>query len=131
MEYPKKQAENERPLLELLPELRKEKENADMDGQMTLFPEMSDALKKKIKTADKNARNWKNAFQKWSDEKAQDGSTSLGCCGYGSMCDYCEDNHYGKPCVRALGKMCRERGEPVINYSDRSEEYFEEVWYGS
>lgn len=104
--------------------------SADMDGQMSLFPEMSDALKKKIKTADKNARNWKNAFQKWSDEKAQDGTTSLGCCGYGSMCDYCEDNHYGKPCVRALGKMCREEGIFGINYNDRSEEYFRKVWYG-
>lgn len=105
--------------------------SADMDGQMTLFPEMSDALKKKIKTDEKNARNWKNAFQKWSDEKAQDGSTPIGCCGYGGICDYCTGNDYGRPCVRALNRMRRERGEPVINYSDRSEEYFEEVWYGS
>ena len=104
--------------------------SADMDGQMSLFPEMSDALKKKIKTADKNERNWKNAFQRWSDKRSQDGSDPIGCCGYGIICDYCEDNHYGRPCVRALGKMCRAKGALFIDYSNRDEEYFEELWYG-
>ena len=99
-----------------------------MDGQMTLFP--MDGIKKRIDTARKDKRNWENAFQKWSNKKFHDGSTSMGCCGYGSMCDYCTGNDYGKPCVRALNRMCRERGILGINYSDRSEEYFEEVWYG-
>lgn len=98
-----------------------------MDGQMTLFP-MEEKPKKKL---NRDKPKWENAFQKWSDEKALDGSTPIGCCGYGVICDYCTGNDYGRPCVRALNRMCRERGEPVINYSDRSEEYFEEVWYGT
>ena len=98
-----------------------------MDGQLTLFP-MEEKPKKKL---NRDKLNWENAFQKWSDEKFQDGSTPIGCCGYGVICDYCTGNDYGRPCVRALNRMCRERGEPIINYGDRSEEYFEEVWYGS
>lgn len=74
----------------------------------------------------KNAkRRWENAFQKWSDEQAQDGITPNGKCGYGSMCDWCEDNSYGRPCVRALNKMCRERGIK-IDYADRD---FEQIWF--
>lgn len=70
-------------------------------------------------------RNWENAFQRWSDEQGIYGTTDLGACGYGSMCDWCEDNSYGRPCVRALNAMCREKGI-VINYSDRD---FKAVWY--
>ena len=98
-----------------------------MDGQICLFPDGE--IKKKSDTAKKIKRNWENAFQKWSDKRSQDGSDPLGCCGYGIICDYCEDNHYGRPCVRALGKMCREK-LLFIDYSNRSEEYFEELWYG-
>ena len=99
-----------------------------MDGQMTLFP--MDGIKKRIDAARKDKRNWENAFQKWSDKRSQDGIDPTGVCGYGIICDYCTGNDYGKPCVRALNRMCRERGILGINYSDRSEEYFEEVWYG-
>ncbi len=74
-------------------------------------------------------RKWGNAFQKWSNEQAQDGYMSLGCCGYGSMCEWCDDNGYGRPCVRALNAMCREKGIE-INYEDCSEDYFVEVWDG-
>ena len=72
----------------------------------------------------KEKRNWENAFQRWSNKNSKDGITSYGCCGYGSMCDWCGDNSYGRPCVRALNKMCRERGIK-INYSVRD---FETVW---
>lgn len=71
---------------------------------------------------------WENAFQKWSDKNGMDlnNTTSYGCCGYGSMCDWCDDNSYGRPCVRALNKMCREKNL-MINYSNYD---FKKVWSG-
>lgn len=75
----------------------------------------------------KQKRKWENAFQKWSDEQWNDDYTSVGKCGYGSMCDYCEDNSYGRPCVRALNAMLRETGES-IDYESMS---FEDVWEGA
>lgn len=69
-------------------------------------------------------RKWENAFQKWSNEHGLDGTTAYGCCGYGSMCDWCEDNSYGRPCVRALNSMCREKGIR-IDYNDYN---FEKIW---
>ena len=74
----------------------------------------------------KKKRNWENAFQKWSDNAGQDGLTSYGVCGYGSMCEWCEDNTYGRPCVRALNAMCREK-HLMINYTERD---FEKIWEG-
>lgn len=98
-----------------------------MDGQMTLFP--MDGIKKKINKANKDKRNWENAFQKWSDKRSQDGMDPMGVCGYGIICDYCTGNDYGRPCVRALNERCRKK-VIFIDYGNRSEEYFEEVWYG-
>lgn len=72
----------------------------------------------------KKKRNWENAFQKWSDSQWDDDYNPMGKCGYGSMCDWCEDNSYGRPCVRALNAMCREKGIR-IDYSNRN---FEEIW---
>lgn len=71
-------------------------------------------------------RRWENAFQKWSNDHAKDGRDSFGCCGYGAMCDWCKDNSYGRPCVRALNAMCREKGW-LINYTNND---FEKVWRG-
>ena len=78
------------------------------------------------KQCDKQKRNWENGFQRWSDKEAQDGTTPNGKCGYGSMCDYCEDNSYGRPCVRALNEMCRYR-RITIDYGKRN---YEDVWDG-
>lgn len=75
---------------------------------------------------DKTKRNWENAFQRWSNEQAMDGTNSHGICGYGSMCDWCEDNTYGRPCVRALNAMLREKGQ-TVDYLNRD---FEAVWHG-
>lgn len=72
----------------------------------------------------KERRNWENGFQRWSNEAAQDGTSPLGVCGYGSMCDYCADNTYGRPCVRALNAMCRET-RITIDYSKRN---YEDIW---
>lgn len=33
--------------------------------------------------------------------------SECGACGYGSMCDWCSDNSYGRPCVRALNEYLR------------------------
>ena len=79
---------------------------------------------KVVDIAKKKKRQWENGFQKWSNEQAQDGLTSFGKCGYGSMCDYCEANYYGRPCVRALNTMCKERNISI----DYEKQTYEEVW---
>ena len=73
----------------------------------------------------KQKRNWENAFQKWSDKSSQEGNTPLGCCGYGSICDYCVENDKGRPCVRALNAKAREMNVR-IDYNDRD---FEKWFY--
>ena len=74
---------------------------------------------------DKQKRNWENAFQRWSNKEFEQ-TNSYGKCGYGIMCDYCENNSYGRPCVRALNQMCREK-RIKIDYSKRE---FEDIWNG-
>lgn len=76
--------------------------------------------------ADNLRRNWENGFQKWSNEQAQDGTSPLGVCGYSSMCDFCEDNTYGRPCVRALNAMCRAEGIK-IDYTNKN---YQAIWEG-
>lgn len=96
-------------------ELFSDKEVAEMERQANVLMDYA-----------KEKRNWENAFQKWSDSQGMDGAMSTGCCGFGSMCDWCEDNSYGRPCVRALNAMCREKNIS-IDYDDRD---FEKVWCG-
>lgn len=76
----------------------------------------------------KKKRKWENAFQKWSDEQWQDGLTANGKCGYGEICDWCDgffaEYKHGRPCVRALNSMCREKGI-TIDYNNYN---FEEIW---
>lgn len=75
---------------------------------------------------DKEKRNWENRFQNWSNKQFHEGRYGYGACGYGSMCDYCEDNTYGRPCVRALNEMLR-----IANIKlDYKNITFEEVWNG-
>lgn len=75
---------------------------------------------------DKEKRNWENRFQKWSNKSFQEERDCYGACGYGSMCDYCGDNTYGRPCVRALNEMLR-----IANIKlDYKNITFEEVWNG-
>ena len=78
----------------------------------------TDVPTKKRKPPDKKKRSWENAFQRWSDKVAQDDTTPLGKCGYGGICDYCTDNHIGRPCVRALNANAREK-RIQIDYDDR------------
>ena len=84
-----------------------------------LFGEPYTEPTKKRKPQDKERRAWENAFQRWSDKASQDGTSPLGCCGYGQICDYCTANDKGRPCVRALNAMCREK-RIEIDYSDRN-----------
>lgn len=74
---------------------------------------------------EKAKRRWEDRFQKWSNEQSQDGYQPYGCCGTGDLCDYCEDNTYGRPCVRALNALCREKGLK-IDYTNYD---FKEVWW--
>ena len=94
-----------------------------MNEQYDIF---GNAVKPTPKPINKEKRNWENAFQRWSNKEAQDGTTSNGVCGYGSMCDYCEENTYGRPCVRALNEMCRVE-HIKIDYSKRE---FNKIWGG-
>ena len=75
---------------------------------------------------DKDKRNWENRFQRWSNKQFHEGRYGYGACGYGSMCDYCEDNSYGRPCVRSLNEMLRDMNI-VLDYKKAT---FEEVWDG-
>lgn len=94
--------------------------------QLTL---LADAWKSEnmVKKHNSAKRKWENAFQKWSNAQAWgDGTESYGACGYGAMCDWCTDNSYGRPCVRALNAMCREK-KIKIDYTDYD---FEKIWNG-
>lgn len=93
------------------------------EKQIDIFGNSVD-IKPKI---DKQKRNWENRFQRWSTNSMLNDSTHrYGVCGYGSMCDYCEDNTYGRPCVRALNEMCRTEGVTI----DYSKDNFMGVWDG-
>lgn len=95
-----------------------------MNKQLDIFGNEVKNVSKRNNT-DKQKRNWENAFQRWSNKEFWR-TNSYGKCGYGIMCDYCEDNSYGHPCVRALNQMCREK-RIKIDYSKRE---FEDVWNG-
>ena len=77
--------------------------------------------------SDKVKRNWENRFQRWCNKMFEEEGTSIGKCGNGEMCDYCADNSYGRPCVRALNLMLREK-QLSIDYSNAD---FLQVWNGS
>lgn len=91
-----------------------------MNEQLTMFS------MPKAERTDNGKRKWENAFQKWSDYMAlgEGHINGYGCCGYGSMCDWREDNTYGRPCVRALNAMCREKGIKI----DYKSTDFEAIW---
>lgn len=95
-----------------------------MSEQMQFFEDSSAEMMTEHKRQLALKRRWENLFQKWSDKHGIDGDDGYGCCGFGSMCDWCEDNSYGRPCVRALNQMCREKGI-VIDYNNYN---FEEIW---
>ena len=94
-----------------------------MADQMQLY---DTSEKQSSNNTGKAKRKWENGFQRWSDRNSEDGGSSSGCCGFGSICDYCEDNSYGCPCVRALNAMIREKRLKI----DYEKTGYEEVWKG-
>lgn len=92
-----------------------------MKEQITLF-----SIPKSERT-DLIKRRWEDAFQRWSDKMQQESTVSYGKCGYGEMCDWCTDNGYGRPCVRAINAMVREK-KMWIDYTNRN---FEALWSGA
>ena len=96
-----------------------------MPIQINIFGECEETIKPKP-IIDKQKRNWEDRFQRWSDKMADVGTTPEGKCGYGSMCDNCEDNTYGRPCVRALNDMCRAKNIKI----DYEKQTFENAWEG-
>lgn len=95
----------------------------------TVLNLLGEPIENKPQTSDKSdkvKRNWENRFQRWCNRESQDEVTSMGICGFGEMCDYCKDNSYGRPCVRALNEMLRERNL-TIDY-ERADFY--SVWFG-
>ena len=101
--------------LSMLPPLSDDEDLKDLERQVELFTEYA-----------RKKRKWENAFQKWSNNHGieTDNTEDWGCCGYGSMCDWCTDNSYGRPCVRALNEMLREK-RIKIDYDDYD---FTKVW---
>ena len=71
------------------------------------------------RSAKKQKRNWENAFQNWHF-----GARRQSAHGNGIICDWCSDNCYGRPCVRALNAMLRDLSV-VLDYTDRD---FERIW---
>lgn len=91
-----------------------------MKEQITLF-----SIPKSERT-DLIKRRWEDGFQRWSDKMQQESTVSYGKCGYGVMCGWCTDNDYGKPCVRALNAMCREK-RMLIDYTNAN---YAALWNG-
>lgn len=103
--------------------MEESKQNTNVGLQIAMWGDTLENIQ--AEAAKKMKRNWENAFQRWSNKHSQDGTTPLGCCGYGGICDYCEDNHIGRPCVRALNAKAREK-RIDIDYNDRN---FERWFY--
>lgn len=83
---------------------------------------------KERRKKDQLKRRWENGFQRWSNKMSQSKEDQpIGCCGCGAPCDYCIDNHIGRPCVRALNELCR-RKKITIDYTKTS---YEDAWWGS
>lgn len=94
-----------------------------MADQMQLF---DTSEKQSSNNTGKAKRKWENGFQRWSNRQSADCSSSFGCCGFGSMCDYCDDNTYGRPCVRSLNAMIREKRLKI----DYEKTGYVEAWEG-
>ena len=74
----------------------------------------------------KAKRRWERAFQSWSDDIAQNPVTPLGKCGYGEICDHCEDSSFKNPCVKALHNF-QKATHYIVDYENKD---YESVWCG-
>ena len=95
-----------------------------MAEQVALYAEEP----KKRKT-DNVRRRWENGFQRWCNDASQESGIPSGKCGYSYICDYCEDQSFGRPCVRALNALCRDCSITIDyekqSYADAWEGYFD------
>ena len=94
---------------------------------INLFGDHYTTIPKKIAKVEPLKRSWENGFQKWSNTVFLDESNHYGACGFGVICNYCGDNSYGRPCVRALNEMCRVKHK-TIDYADKSDSNYEK-WF--
>lgn len=80
------------------------------------------------------ASNWEMEFQRWSNHKLSNCEYPFGYCGKGVVCDCCSCARYGRPmgghpCIDAFKRLMHHK--PMsIDYSDTSDECFENVWFG-
>lgn len=95
----------------------------DADRQLALFPNAEPNTQ--TTDAQKAKRRWENGFQKWSDEQALSGLTHYGACGYGAICDYCDGEPKGRPCVRALNDMMRTKRKSIDYEATTYEQAFD------
>lgn len=93
-----------------------------IEQQISLYNVEIPPTKKK----DNLRRKWENGFQRWSNKEQENEASNNGKCGYGSFCEFCENVSWGRPCVRALNKMCRHQ-RLIINYAETS---YENAWNG-
>lgn len=93
---------------------------------LNLFGDLVEQQPKSNDELKRTKRNWENRFQHWCNKQSQDECTNLGVCGFGEMCDYCKDNSYGRPCVRALNQMLKERNLTI----DYEKADFYSIWCG-
>lgn len=91
-----------------------------MSEQIKLFDDENGDTYKKRK------RRWEYAFQQWCNAKFEECQTEYGKCGYGTMCDYCDNNVLGNGCIRALNQMLREKNIQI----DYDKLEFENIWNG-
>lgn len=101
--------------------------NYKIDLHTNLFGEPMNNKPPKESEAEKVKRKWENRFQRWCNEMFEEEGMSIGKCGNGGMCDYCADNSYGRPCVRALNQMLREK-RLSIDYNNAD---FLQIWNNS
>ena len=102
------------------------KTHLDSNVCMTCFVQKELKLKKKI--LDKQRTNFNIKFQEWSNKQFFDDGSPLGKCGYGYICDYCEDNTWGNPCARALAKCAKDEG---VDFDYSREDYETIFCYGA
>ena len=78
------------------------------------------------KKRDNVRRRWEDGFQRWCNREMLNESDGFGVCGFGAICDFCEDNTFGRPCVRALSSMCREKRISI----DYEKTDYKDAWFG-
>jgi hypothetical protein len=83
-------------------------------------------IENNIKAEKKSKRNFEQRFQAWCDKMLQLSSVPEGKCGWGMVCDWCEGADLGRPCIKALNNMLKEK----LLQIDYEKATPREVWTG-